>query len=49
MKKLNISDQQIRDFASSCYDVIISEIKDACSAEETTATVEENAEYTSAA
>ena len=49
MRKLNISNQQIRDFASSCYDVIISEIKDACNAEETTATVEENAEYTSAA
>lgn len=49
MEKISISNQQIRDFAASCYDVIISEIKDACNAEETTATVEENAEYTSAA
>lgn len=35
MKVLQVSSQQIRDFASSCYEVIISEIKDACNTEET--------------
>lgn len=34
MEKLSISKQQLRDFASSCYEVIINEIKNACTAEE---------------
>lgn len=45
MKKLSISNQQIRDFASSCYEVIISEIKDACAAEETDNSAVEKTEY----
>lgn len=49
MEKLSISNQQIRDFAASCYDAIISETKDACNAEKTTAMVAENAEHTNAA
>lgn len=49
MKKLSISNQQIRDFASSCYEVIISEIKDACTAEETEAPATENTDYKNAA
>lgn len=46
---VEFSKEQIHDFAASCYDVIISEIKDACNTEETTATVAENAEHTNAA
>lgn len=49
MEKLSISNQQIRDFASSCYDVIISEIKDACTAEETEAPTTETTGYENAA
>lgn len=45
MEKLNISNQQIREFASSCYEVIISEIKDACAAEEMDNSAVEKTEY----
>lgn len=45
MKKLCISDQQIREFSASCYEVIISEIKDACAAEETDNSAVEKTEY----
>jgi len=45
MKVLQLSSQQIRDFASSCYDVIISEIKDACTAEETDNSAVEKTEH----
>ncbi len=49
MEKLKISSQQIRDFAASCFAVIISEIKDACTAEETEAPATENTDYENAA
>lgn len=49
MKKLSISNQQIRDFASSCYEVIISEIKDVCKAEETESSVTQVEEQQNAA
>lgn len=49
MERLYISNQQIRDFASSCYEVIISEIKGACTAEETEVPATENTDYENAA
>lgn len=49
MKVLNVSNQQIRDFASSCYEVIISEIKDVCKAEETESSVTQVEEQQNAA
>lgn len=45
MEKLSISKQQIQDFAASCFAVIIGEIKDACTAEETEAPATENTDY----
>ena len=49
MKKLSISDQQIREFSASCYEVIISEIKDACTAEEMDNSAVEKTDYENAA
>lgn len=45
MKDIQLSNQQIREFSASCYEVIISEIKDACAAEETDNSAVEKTEY----
>lgn len=49
MIEFTITKAQAQDFAASCFAVIIGEIKDACTAEETEAPATENTDYKNAA